>query len=85
MKLSHRMLTIKLRCTGAAGHSCKTVVTVTQKGHRLLRKTITFKAGKTKTLRVRLPATAASAAARHQRAVKVSARTGGYTVSRTVW
>ena len=85
VKLSQRTLIVKLKCTAAAGRSCKTVVTVTQKGHRLLRKTITFRAGKTKTLRLRLAVSAAKAAAHHKWAVKVSARTGGYTVSRKVW
>jgi hypothetical protein len=80
------VLIVTLRCTASANRSCLTTVSVTQRGHKLSQKTVSFHGSSTKRVRLALRVTAIAAMVRHRHAVsvKITARTGSYRASKTL-
>jgi hypothetical protein len=80
------VITVTLSCTASSNRTCHTTVTVSERGHRLGQKTVTFRGGSTKRVQLRIRASAIEAAARHLRtvALTITASTGSYRSSKTL-
>jgi hypothetical protein len=79
-----RRLVVSMRCTASSNRTCHTTVTVKEKGHRTMRKTITFRGGSRRQVRMRLAISAELAVVHQHRALRVLAKTGSYTARRTI-